>query len=137
MEAPLAYWLSLVERLVETRISAILDEHGVTRIQWRALSELEDHPLGLDLLERAAKGVAPADADETMASAVAELVDSGWIGGTADAYLLTASGSDALHRMSATVAELRALALSGIRSEDEAIAVAVLQRIAENLDETP
>src|SRR6185436_8524242 len=31
----LAYWLALVDRLVEERFSAALEEHGVTRLQWR------------------------------------------------------------------------------------------------------
>ena len=137
MEAPLAYWLSLVERLVQGRIMAILDEHGVTRIQWRVLSELEGDPLPLDHLERTADGVAPADSDETVASAIAELVESGWIAGSPTSYLLTTSGADALRRIAATVAELRASALSGIRPDDESIVIGVLQRIAENLDETP
>lgn len=136
MEAPLAYWLTVVERLVQARIAAVLDEHGVTRIQWRVLSVLEDAALPLSELERMSSDVMPADDDETTASAVAELVESGWVQGDAAAHSLSESGSGALRRMSATVAELRASALEGISADDEAVMIAALQRIAENLDES-
>ncbi len=137
MEAPLAYWLSLVERLLQARIAGMLDEHGVTRIQWRVLTILEESPAPLAALQQNSEGLPPADEDETAESAVLELVESRWVAGDADEFALTEQGSDALHRMTATVAELRASALSGISPEDEEVMIAGLRRIAENLDESP
>lgn len=136
MEAPLAYWLTVVERLVQARIGSVLEEHGVTRIQWRVLSLLENGPRGLDELERLASDVPRADDEETTASAVAELVESAWVLGTSEAHSLSEAGAGALRRMTATVTELRASALEGIPPEQEAVVIAALQRIAENLDES-
>lgn len=136
MEAPLAYWLTVVERLVQARIGSVLEEHGVTRIQWRVLSLLENGPCALDELERLASDVPRADDEETTASAVAELVESAWVLGTSAAHSLSEAGAGALRRMTATVTELRASALEGITPEQEAVVIAALQRIAENLDES-
>lgn len=136
MEAPLAYWLSLVERLVQARIASVLDEHGVTRIQWRVLTILEEAPAPLATLQQSSEGLPPADEDETAESAVLELVESRWVSGDAEQFELTEHGSEALRRMSATVAELRASALEGISPEEEEVMIAGLRRIAENLDES-
>lgn len=135
MEAPLAYWLSLVERLVQARIAGVLDEHGVTRIQWRVLSVLEEAPGSLADLQRSTDGLPPADEDETTESAVLELVESNWVAGAAAAFTLTEQGAAALRRMTASIAELRASALSGIDDEHERIMISALQRMAENLGE--
>ena len=75
----LAHWLALVDRLVEERFSAALEEHGVTRLQWRILVVLVDGPATADELETALAELPPTDSEETPAEELEELLDSGWV----------------------------------------------------------
>ena len=82
----LASWLALVDRLVERNFSAALDEHGITRMQWRILTALADGEATADQLDAALADLPAFDDDQTAAEQLDELVESGWV--DADGSLL-------------------------------------------------
>ncbi len=131
-EKPLAFWLALVDRLVEERFSAALDEHGVTRTQWRLLgalaggastpaelqTALADAPIDLE-------GASPADE-------LAELVDSGWV--TSDGgYAITDRGVGAYDRLAEVVDDLRHTLTEGLTEAEQNATAIALERMAQNL----
>jgi hypothetical protein len=131
-ERPLAYWLALVDRLVEERFAGALDEHGVTRIQYRVLGVLASGPASAADLEGALSDM-PPDADGTSAAEeLAELVDSGWVHSDG-AYTITERGAAAHDRLADVVDELRATLTEGLSDEEQAATAVALERMARNL----
>ena len=128
----LASWLALVDRLVERNFSAALDEHGITRMQWRILTALADGEATADQLDSSLADLPAFDDDQTAAEQLDELVESGWVDATG-AYSLTERGRTAHGHIVDAVAELRITALADISSEEEAAMIAVLERMARNL----
>lgn len=131
-ERPLGFWLALVDRLVEEKFSAALEEHGVTRIQWRVLGVLASGPASGADLEGALTDM-PLDPDGTSAAEeLAELVDSGWVHSDG-VYAITERGSSAHDRLADVVDELRATLTEGLTEEEQAATSIALERMARNL----
>jgi DNA-binding MarR family transcriptional regulator len=131
-ERPLGFWLALVDRLVEEKFSAALEEHGVTRTQWRVLGVLASGPASAADLEGALTDM-PPDADGTSAEEeLAELVESGWVRSDG-AYSITDRGSSAYDRLADVVDELRATLTEGLTDEEQAATAVALERMARNL----
>jgi len=131
-ERPLGFWLALVDRLVETRFSTALDEHGVTRMQWRVLGVLASGPASAADLEGALSDL-PPDADGTSAAEeLAELVDSGWVQVDGD-YTITDRGEAAHDRLADVVDELRETLTEGLTDEEQSATAVALERMARNL----
>ncbi len=128
----LATWLALVDRLVEQRFSGTLDEHGITRMQWRILTALSDGDKTADELDAALADLPAFDDDQTAAEQLDELVESGWVDATG-AYALTERGRTAYGHILDAVAELRITALAGVSDDEEAAMIGVLERMARNL----
>lgn len=128
----LASWLALVDRLLELNFSAALDEHGITRMQWRILAALADGQETADQLDAALADLPAFDDDATAAEQLDELVESGWVDATG-AYSLTERGRTAHGHIVDAVAELRVTALANVSDDEEAAAIAVLERMARNL----
>ena len=132
----LATWLALVDRLIERNFSAALDEHGITRMQWRILTALADGPATADQLDAALADLPAFDDDQTAAEQLDELVESGWVDADGT-YSLTERGRTAQGHIVDAVAELRVTALADISPEEEAAMIAVLERMARNLGWEP
>ena len=132
----LASWLALVDRLVERNFSAALDEHGITRMQWRLLAALADGEATADQLDAALADLPAFDDDQTAAEQLDELVESGWVDATG-AYSLTERGRTAYGHIVDAVAELRVTALADVSDDEEAAMIAVLERMARNLGWEP
>ena len=131
-ERPLGFWLALVDRLVEEKFSAALEEHGVTRIQWRVLGVLASGPASGADLEGALTDM-PLDPDGTSAAEeLAELVDSGWVHSDG-VYAITDRGSSAYDRLADVGDELRATLTDGLTDEEQAATAIALERMARNL----
>jgi DNA-binding MarR family transcriptional regulator len=128
----LAFWLALVDRLVERGFAGALDEHGITRMQWRILTALADGPATADQLDVALADLPAFDDDATTAEQLGELVESGWVE-SADSYRLTERGRIAHGHILDAVAELRTRVLEGITPEEEQTMIALLERMARNL----
>jgi len=132
----LATWLALVDRLVERRFAGTLDEHGITRMQWRILTALAEGEQTADQLDASLADMPAFDDDQTAAEQLDELVESGWVD-AAGAYSLTERGRTAHGHIVDAVAELRITALAGVSPEEESAMTAVLERMARNLGWEP
>ena len=131
-DAPLAFWLALVDRLVEERFAAALEEHGITRMQWRILGVLTAGPATPDAVQAALTDLPPGEDDETPAEELGELIDSGWV--TSDGELtITDRGTMAHDRVAEVVAGLRNTLTNGVTDEEQTATAAVLERMARNL----
>ena len=129
----LAYWLALVDRLVETRFSSALEEHGVTRLQWRILSVLADNPTSAEELDTALADVQSTDSEETPAEELDELMDSGWVQAAEGRFTLTERGQSAHDGLAEAVTELRVALTVGVSDDEQAQTAATLERMARNL----
>ena len=129
---PIGFWLRLVDRLLEERFAAVLEEHGVTRGQWQLLNVVSNGGATAEVVERA---VAPfTDADGGPVSAqLAELIESGWVELSGPEYRLTERGATAHDRLAEVIAELRASSTDGLSEDDYARTLATLERMARNL----
>lgn len=128
----LAYWLALVDRLVERGFAGALEEHGITRMQWRIMTALGEGPATADQLDETLADLPAYDDDATAAEQLGELVESGWVE-AADAYRLTERGRAAHDHILDAVAELRTRVLTDISPEEEQTMIALLERMARNL----
>ncbi len=90
-DAPLAFWLALVDRLVEERFAAALEEHGITRTQWRILGVLTAGPATPDAVQAALTDLPASEDDETPAEELGELIESGWVTSDGDLTITTAA----------------------------------------------
>jgi DNA-binding MarR family transcriptional regulator len=128
----LAYWLALVDRLVERGFAGALEEHGITRMQWRIMTALGESPATADQLDETLADLPAYDDDATAAEQLGELVESEWVE-AADAYRLTERGRAAHDHILDAVAELRTRVLTDISPEEEQTMIALLERMARNL----
>ncbi len=128
----MGFWLKLVDRLLDERFGAVLEEHGVSRGQWRLLNVVADGGATADEVERA---VAPFQTDDGMSVSdqLAELIESDWVILVGVEYRLTERGASAHGRLAEVVAELRTSSTDGIPGEDYERTVQTLERIARNL----
>jgi hypothetical protein len=131
-ERPLAYWLALVDRLVEERFSTALEEHGVTRTQYRVLGVLASGPATAADLEGALSDMPPDPDGTSAAEELGELVDSGWVTSDGD-YTITDRGAAAHDRLADVVDELRATLTEGLSDEEQSATAVALERMARNL----
>lgn len=128
----LAYWLALVDRLVEERFSAALEEHGVTRTQWRILGALSEGGATAEQIDAALSDMPPGADDETPAEELDELIESEWV--VADgAFALSDRGRAAYERLDEVVVELRVSLIEGVGEEEQRATADVLERMARNL----
>ncbi len=129
---PIGFWLRLVDRLLEERFAAVLEEHGVTRGQWQLLNVVSHGSATAEAVERAVAPFTTADG-EPVSAQLAELIESGWVelGGTE--YRLTKRGAIAHERLAEVIGELRTHSTEGISAEDYASTLATLERMARNL----
>jgi DNA-binding MarR family transcriptional regulator len=127
----LAYWLALVDRLVEERFSATLEEHGVTRTQWRILGALAEGGATAEQIDAALIDLPPGP-DETPAEELDELIESEWV--VADgSFTLTERGRAAYQRLDEMVVELRTTLIAGVSEGEQQATADVLERMARNL----
>lgn len=135
-ERPIGYWLKLVDRLIEERFAAIIEEHGVTRRQWQLLGVLSVSDATVEQLTEAIAPFIEAGGTETAAEHLAELIESGWIAVEAGEYSITERGTIAFTRLSEVVDGLRHSVSEGLSEEEYRTTMASLERMARNLGYT-
>lgn len=130
-ERPLAFWLALVDRLVEERFSSALEEHGVTRVQWRVLNVLASGAASGADLQGALTDMPPVEGGSAEEE-LAELVESGWVL-AGETYAITDRGAAAHERLTEGVEALRTTLTTGLSAEEQSATAAALERMARNL----
>ncbi|MGV8876535.1 MAG: hypothetical protein ACOH1K_03370, partial [Rhodoglobus sp.] len=48
---PIAYWVKVVDRQIDSLFANTLEEHGITRRQWQLLTVLSRGPAGVEQLD--------------------------------------------------------------------------------------
>ena len=129
----LAYWLALVDRLVEERFSTALEEHGVTRLQWRILGVLSAGASSSEELDTALAELPPTDGESTPSEELDELMDSGWVLAGDGRFSLTERGQSAHDGLAEVVTELRVTLVADVSEADQDQAAMTLERMARNL----
>jgi hypothetical protein len=131
-DRPLGFWLALVDRLVEERFSTALEEHGVTRTQYRVLGVLASGPASAADLDGALSDMPPDPDGISAAEELGELVDSGWVHSDGG-YTITDRGAAAHDRLADVVDGLRETLTEGLTDEEQAATAVSLERMARNL----
>jgi DNA-binding MarR family transcriptional regulator len=131
---PIGYWLKEVDRLLDAAFARVLAAERCTRRQWQLLNTLESGARSEAELEEA---VAPfLDSDPgSVRGALDELVQRGWVEAEREAWFqLTTSGRKVHGRLQRTVSEHRRRTSEGIGEAEYRTTVAVLERMAGNLE---
>lgn len=134
---PLLYLVKRVELAVRKNLDAVLERHGLTTIQYTALTSLARHP-GMTAAELARHSfVAP----QTMAQLVGTLEDRGWIDRGPDPTSrrrhlldLTAAGRTLLADLRAPVAEVEQRMVAGLGDDELAVVRSALRSFGEALE---
>lgn len=134
---PIGFWLKLVDRLIDERFAAIIEEHGVTRRQWQLLGAIEPGGSTVDELDQAIAPFLDPGANESAADHLSELVDSEWLTVTGSSYQLTERGRNAFERLGEVVDSLRDQTGEGLTPEQYEITLQSLERMAQNLGWNP
>jgi DNA-binding MarR family transcriptional regulator len=131
---PIGYWLKHLDRLIEETFDRTLGSDGLSRRHWQVLNTVE-------ATRTATAGLAAALRpfvwdDPTVASAVVDdLVKRGWVRRFDNGDLeLSPEGRTAHAAVLKRVAGTRQLLRRGITDDEYVSAVAILQRMASNLE---
>jgi hypothetical protein len=132
-QRPIGFWLKLVDRLIDERFAAIIEEHGVTRRQWQLLNVLQAGSTTVDQLDQAIAPFIEPGTEETAVDHLAELMDSEWITTDGPVYALTERGLAAFQRLQVVVDSLRDQTSDGLTPEQYDTTLVALERMAVNL----
>ena len=134
---PLLYLVKRVELAVRKNLDAVLESHGLTTIQYTALTSLERQP-GMTVAALARHSFVTA---QTMAQLVATLADRGWIERQRDpAYrrrlivALTPEARTLLAELRGPVAEVEDRMVAGVAEDDLRAVRAALRTFATTLE---
>jgi len=133
-EAPIGYWLKHLDRLIDATLDGALADRGLGRRHWQALNVLRDGPQDAAGLAEALRpfwteGAATPD------DVVAELARRGWVAGAdAGRWALTPDGQAAHGELAGRIGGRRRRMMDGLTAEDYRATVAVLRRMAGNLE---
>ena len=130
---PIGYWLKLVDRLIDERFDETLEEHGVPRRQWQLLGALSRQDATLEQLNTEIAPFLDADTEESSASHLAELMESGWVTLDGDTYAISEQGRVAYDRLSTVVQSIRDAVADGFDEDEYATTLNALERMARNL----
>lgn len=132
-QRPIGFWLKLVDRLIDERFAAIIEEHGVTRRQWQLLNVLQSEATAVEHLDQAIAPFIEPGTGETAVEHLAELVDSEWVTTDGPVYALTERGLAAVQRLRVVVDSLRDQTSDGLSQQEYETMLAALERMAVNL----
>jgi DNA-binding MarR family transcriptional regulator len=131
---PIGYWLKHLDRLIEDTFSRSLADRRLTRRHWQVLNTLAQ---GQASAAEITKALAPFLRDDPteQAATEADLIDRGWVSHDSDGRLrLTPQGRSAHQQVQEHVQQTRGLMLHGISADEYATVIAILSRMATNLE---
>jgi len=129
---PIGYWLKRVDRLIDDSLERALAQHGLQRRHWQTLQLLSDQPRSVEALSEALRPFWTVDSIG-LKQVLADLIGRGWITSEA-AHALTASGIAANAQLADLVGEVRRTSVDGISAQEYQATLAVLARMAANLE---
>ncbi|WP_037175535.1 MarR family winged helix-turn-helix transcriptional regulator [Rhodococcus sp. UNC363MFTsu5.1] len=130
----IGFQLKRLDQLIETTLDRSLDETGLSRREWQTLNTISRGPADDAHLVEALRPFWEVNG-ENVAEVVTDLTERGWVGrGPDNRIALTGSGSAAHAAAAEKVGSVRDLSVAGIRPEDYATMMDVLQRMIANLE---
>ncbi|MEU6657839.1 hypothetical protein [Streptomyces sp. NPDC046821] len=140
-QRPLGYWLRHIDGAIEGSMGRLFAADGLNRRGWQVLNTISCDPITIVELDEAMAAFLSAD-EPTMRPYVDRLVERGWAHMADDgAVALTGEGRRAHERVSEQSGALRVRMMECLSSEEHAVLMELLQRIATHLDalavETP
>lgn len=132
-ERPIGYWLKKLDSLIDRQFERHIGEAGISRRQWQLLNLLEDAPRSVPDLQAELEPFLQGGVGE-LNDAVSGLVTRGWAESTDNVVNLTEAGQAQFGIVKAKVAELRQGLIAGISPEEYETTIAVLARMAANLE---
>jgi DNA-binding MarR family transcriptional regulator len=132
-ERPIGYWLTKLDRLIDTQFELQLSTARLSRRQWQLLNLLENNPRSVPELEAELEPFLQAVAQE-LSDALAGLVTRGWAESRDNIVNLTETGRAQFEIVKATAAEVRQTLMRGIPPEEYRTTIDVLARMAANLE---
>lgn len=139
---PIAFWLKLVDGLLDERMTELLEEHGLTRRQWQLMTVLMNGPSTIDDLEERVRPLRQLDhggettdagSGRTAADHLSELVESKWIEVSTERYALTDRGRIAYENLTVRVSGLQADLAGAVSPEEHKVLADLLGRMAQHL----
>ena len=132
-ERPIGYWLKKLDSLIDRQFERHIAEAGISRRQWQLLNLLEDAPRSVPDLHAELEPFLQGGVGE-LNDAVSGLVTRGWAESTDNVVNLTEAGQAQFGIVKAKVADLRQSLIAGISPEEYETTIAVLARMAANLE---
>jgi DNA-binding MarR family transcriptional regulator len=130
---PIGYWLKHVDRLIDETLLRTLSADDLSRRHWQVLNTLAAGPANVRAL---ADVLRPFVGDEPLAidRVIDDLVRRGWLRPENGSFELSEQGRAAHTRVQERVAATRQRLRAGITDEEYLQVVAILQRMAANLE---
>ena len=133
---PIGFWLKLLDRLIDDNLGQALRDGGLSRRQWQVLNVAQqDRPDRATLDDRLAPFA--HDSLETVATALAELIEHGMLNDNGSRIELTAAGVAAFEKATASAKSARTLLMNGIAGEQYQATVSTLETMCRNLGWAP
>lgn len=130
-----AYWINLVDALVEQAADDAFDDSGVTRRHWQVFTVMSDGVRSVAEVDERLGAVLGGKGSTY--SLVDDLRRRGWIAGAEGELHVTVAGEEAYDELRTIVASNRERIASGIAARDYEVTVATLEQIARNLGWRP
>lgn len=129
---PIGFWIRRADELLTTRIDEAQRGNGLDRLDWQVLKVVSE---GGATRARITEALHPFANFQTIDTVLSALARRGLTSGSdAGGFQLTPAGEE-MHQHALSLQTLiREKAVSGISPEDYATALAVLQRLVENLE---
>ncbi|SED49230.1 MarR family winged helix-turn-helix transcriptional regulator [Streptomyces sp. TLI_105] len=131
---PIGFLLNRTDEALTRVMDGTLGEFGLTRLAWQVLNVVKD---GDGTTDTEVLSVLSANADApALTAAIDTTVAGGWVSRPAPGRLaLTLDGTHRLAEVGTRVAAFRTRSVEGISPEEYGIAVRVLERMIENLED--
>ncbi|MFG1947026.1 MarR family winged helix-turn-helix transcriptional regulator [Nonomuraea sp. NPDC048826] len=134
MERPIGYWLKRVDRLIEAAADHVFADAGLGRRHWQVLNTLYEAPRTPSDLAEALRPFWAAG-EITQEEVIGELARRGWaVQDGAGRHTLTADGMAGHAAIQEKINGIRSATVDGLADDDYHRTVAVLRRMAENLE---
>lgn len=132
-QLPIGYWIKRVDELLTRRIDAAQRSNGLSRLEWQALNAL--HERGATTRAEIVATLQPFAAAGAIDDVLLKFAGQAWVQRAGeDGLELTPAGRERHAQALASQQAVRRQAMNGISESAYAAAVAVLQRMAENLE---
>ena len=129
---PIGFWLKLVDRLIDERLDATLQNEQLTRRGWQVLNVLQQ---GGGTAADVDEQVRPflSDVEPTATPVLQQLRERGWASLDGERYHLTSQGVAGFDRLRDKVSANRRTVTDGIDADEYRTTLTVLKRMARNL----